>query len=93
MNKRSQKRLVDRLIDAYVTWREACLLVSDTYDSWASDAGPGTLAFGRYMAALDREEQAAELYAKLIRRLERLVGRSVLSSGTLGTPAWEAQSS
>ena len=89
----SQKRQLDKMIDAYVTWREACLLVSDTYDSWASEAGPdATLAFGRYLAALDREEQAAELYAKLVQRLERLVGRSVLSSGPLGTPAWEAQS-
>ena len=90
----SQKRQLDKMIDAYVSWREACLLVSDTYDSWTSEAGPdATLAFGRYMSALDREEQAAELYAKLIRRVERLASRSVLRSLPLGTAAWEAQRS
>lgn len=90
----SQKRQLDKMIDAYVTWREACLLVSDAYDSWVSETGPGaTVAFGRYMTALDQEEQAAELYANLVRRVERLVRRSVLRSGPLGTAAWEAQSS
>ena len=38
MNKLSQKRLVDRLMEAYVTWREACLRVSDAYCSWTSGA-------------------------------------------------------
>ena len=47
MNKLSQKRLVDGLIEAYVSWREACLQVSDAYRSWASQTGPGaTFAFG-----------------------------------------------
>jgi hypothetical protein len=69
MNKLSQKRLVDGLIDAYVSWREACLRVSDAYGSWATERGQGaTSAFGRYMAALDREERAAEVYAELVRR-------------------------
>jgi hypothetical protein len=73
MNKRSQKRLVDGLIDAYVTWREACLRVGDAYGSWASETGLGaTSAFGRYMAALDREERAAEVYAEMVRRAVRL---------------------
>jgi hypothetical protein len=69
MNKLTRKRLVDRLIDAYVSWREACLQVSDAYGSWASETGlAATSAFGRYMAALDREERAAEVYAGLVRR-------------------------
>ena len=69
MNKLSQKRLVDRLVDAYVTWREACIQVSDAYGSWASETGLGAAsAFGRYMAALDREEHTAEVYAGLVRR-------------------------
>jgi hypothetical protein len=73
MNKLSQKRLVDRLIEAYVSWREACLQVSDAYGSWASETGLGEAsAFGRYMAALDREERAAEVYAGLIRRAGQL---------------------
>src|SRR5947209_4101583 len=73
MNKRSQERLVDSLIDAYVSWREACLQVSDAYGSWGSETGLGaTSAFGRYMAALDREERAVEVYAGLVRRAGRL---------------------
>ena len=68
MNKLSQKRLVDRMIEAYVSWREACLQVSDAYSSWESGTGLGdTSAFGVYMAALDREERAAEVYAGLVR--------------------------
>ena len=33
MNKLTHKRVVDKLIDAYVSWREACLRVSDAYGS------------------------------------------------------------
>jgi hypothetical protein len=73
MNKLSQKRLVDALMDAYVSWREACLQVSDAYRSWSreTDLG-GTSAFGRYTAALDHEERAAEVYAGLVRRAGQL---------------------
>jgi hypothetical protein len=73
MNKLSKKRLVDGLIDAYVRWREACLQVSDAYGSWANETGLGaTSAFGQYMAALDREERAAEVYAVLVWRARQL---------------------
>ena len=74
MTKLSQKRLVDRLLETYVSWREACLRVSDAYGSWVSETGPGVAsAFGRYMAALEQEERAAEAYAGLVRRASRLV--------------------
>ena len=33
MNKISQKRLVDRMIEAYVSWRDACLLSAGTHTS------------------------------------------------------------
>jgi hypothetical protein len=70
MNKLSQQRLVDGLIDACVSWREACLQVKDAYGFWATERGQGaTSAFGRYMAALDREEPAAEVYAGVVRRV------------------------
>jgi hypothetical protein len=69
MNKMSQKRLVDRLIEAYVDWEEACLRVSDASGFWASGTGLGAKsAFARYTAALDNEERAAEVYAGLVRR-------------------------
>ena len=74
MNKLSQKRLVDRMIEAYVSWREACLRVSDAYGSWGSEMGPGvTSAFGLYMSALEQEERAAEAYAGLVQRAGQLV--------------------
>ena len=74
MNTLSQKRLVDKLMEAYVRWREACLEVSDAQRSWASETGIGaTVALDCYMRALDREESAAEDYAYLIRRANQLV--------------------
>jgi hypothetical protein len=51
--------------------------VSDTYGSWQSETGLGaTSGFGRYMAALDREERAAEIYAGLVKRAGQLVSSS-----------------
>jgi hypothetical protein len=74
MNRLSKKRLIDLLMEAYVDWREACLRVSDAYGCWASGTGPGaTSAFGFYMSALNQEEQAAEVYAGLVRRASQLV--------------------
>ena len=68
MDKLSVDRLVDGLIDAYVDWRVACDRVNEAYRSWALEMGPGNrVAFGRYMAALDGEEYAAEVYAALVR--------------------------
>ena len=69
----SRKRLVDRLVEAYLAWRETCARVDDAYRSWASDTGPrGGAAFWFYMAALDAEEGAAESYAGWVRRAEKL---------------------
>jgi hypothetical protein len=74
MNRLSQKRLVDRLMEAYVSWREACLRVSETYGCWVRETGPGAgYAFSLYMTALDQEECAAELYARLVRRAGQLI--------------------
>jgi hypothetical protein len=89
MNKLSQKRLVDGLIEAYVSWHEACLQVSDAYGSWASETGQAaTSAFGRYMAALDREERAAEVYAGLVRRAGQLALSRHDPAEPLGGAAW-----
>jgi hypothetical protein len=70
MRKRTETRLVDRMITAYVEWREACRLVHDAYRSWAGATGPrARVAFCWYTAALDAEESAAEVYARLVRRV------------------------
>jgi hypothetical protein len=73
MNTLSRKRLVDKLVEAYVAWRETSARVDHAYRSWASGTGPrGGVAFGQYLAALDAEERAAEVYAGLVRHAERL---------------------
>ena len=69
----SRERLVDRLIEAYVDWREACARVDDAYRFWESETGAGgRVAFGLYVAALDAEERSAEEYAVLVRRADAL---------------------
>ncbi len=89
MNNLSQKRLVDTLIEAYVSWREACLGVSDAYRSWASETGPSVAsAFGCCMAALEQEERAAEVYAGLVRRADQLVSSRHDAAEPLGGAAW-----
>ena len=89
MNNLRRERLVDQLVEAYVEWRETCARVSDAYRSWASDTTPGDrIAFGLYVAALDAEEQAAVVYAGLVRRFDRLPRREHPPTGRLGRPAW-----
>jgi hypothetical protein len=66
----SHSRLVDKMIDAYVDWREASDLVNDAYRYWGSATGSAAgAAFGFYSTALDHEERTAEVYAGLVRRV------------------------
>jgi hypothetical protein len=89
MNKLSQERLVDGLMDAYVSWREACMRVGDAYRSWASETDlGGTCAFGRYTEALDREERAAEVYAALVRRAGQLTSSRHDPAEPSGAAGW-----
>jgi hypothetical protein len=83
MRKRTETRLVDEMIGAYVDWREACRAVQAAYRSWATATGPkGRVAFWRYNAALDAEERTAEVYASLVRR----VGRAATSNDDRSGP-------
>ncbi len=89
VNTLRRERLVDELIEAYVDWRETCARVSDAYLSWTSESGScGRFAFGLYMAALDEEEQAAEVYARLVRRADKLARSEDPPTGPLGGTAW-----
>jgi hypothetical protein len=73
MTALSRKRLIDKLVEAYVDWREACVQVDDSYRACARETGPwGAIAFGLYVATLDAEERAADAYAGLVRRAEKL---------------------
>ena len=74
MKRRSREQLFDEMISAYADWREASRVVNAAYRSWAF--GPRFSAgdaFIRYTAALDTEEIAADSYAHLVRRVDRVV--------------------
>jgi hypothetical protein len=61
--------VLDATVAAYSDWRRECAAVRNAYRSWASArAVDKPLAFVAYNAALDREEGAAKLYARLLRR-------------------------
>ena len=67
MNWRAEQRLIDEAFRAYIDWRDESEVVWDAYDHWASGAHPvNALAFGAYRAALEREEHACRVYARLI---------------------------
>jgi hypothetical protein len=66
----TRRRQVDKMMDAYVAWREASDLVNDAYRYWGSATGSAaSAAFGFYSTALDHEERTAELYAALVQRV------------------------
>jgi hypothetical protein len=83
--------LVDEAMDAYLDWRDECGAVSDAY-GWWTDADPAdaALAFRGYVAALDREERASEVYAGLILRVGDLVATDgEPAAGLAASPAAE----
>lgn len=60
----------DDLVDHYVGWREACRTVAEAYESWrCAECQDQSLAFGVYVSALDREEQAATAYRAAVEQL------------------------
>jgi hypothetical protein len=78
---------VDALLEGYVSWREECQCVGLAYQSWArAERDELRLAFAAYLAALDREEHAARIYAEHIER----VGR-IFSPSRQGQPAIRAR--
>lgn len=91
MNSLRRERLVDELVDAYVGWRETCARVREAHRSWASETGSSSNdTFGLYMAALDEEEQAAEVYAELVRRADKLSWSERSPTEPLGRPGGPA---
>lgn len=58
---------LDRLMDAYVDWREECVAVEVTQISYQGvDTDRVADGYAAYIAALDREEQAAAEYESRI---------------------------
>ena len=65
-----RKQLLDDVMDGYVTWREESRTVAASYHSWVCAARDERgLAFDVYFAALDREEQAAADYRRLVEQV------------------------
>jgi hypothetical protein len=88
MTALSRKRLIDKLVEAYVDWREACVRVDDAYRACTRETGPwGAVAFGLYVATLDAEEEAADAYAGLVRRAEKLPWTQERRLEPFGEPA------
>jgi hypothetical protein len=82
-----RKRMIDEAMDAYVEWREECIRVWDADRRWLSaERADAALAFRAYVAALDREERAAEVYADLMRDLDQLVANPCLTQPTIARP-------
>ena len=63
----TRRQYVDEMMDDYVSWRDACAAVAVSYENWKCSARPDKrLAFSVYVAALDREEQAAAAYQRAV---------------------------
>jgi hypothetical protein len=72
-----RREIVDEMIDDYVSWRGACAAVAVSFENWrCSDRPDGKLAFSVYVAALDREQQAAAAYQRAVAQVATaLAGR------------------
>jgi hypothetical protein len=79
--RRSARRrsLVDAAATAYAQWRSECAAVRGAYHRWvAAGAGDKASAYHAYNDALDREEHAAQRYARLIRRAGQIPETALL---------------
>jgi predicted glycosyl hydrolase (DUF1957 family) len=64
---------VDRLVAAYVDWREEFIAARDAYSRYDATRGQEHRhAFAAYFAALDREERAAAEYAACVEQVYAL---------------------
>ena len=65
MSAKVPTHAVDRLIELYCEWRSVCWEVRSAYNQFTeAPAEDRALAYGAYLAALDREESAAGVYAE-----------------------------
>jgi hypothetical protein len=74
--------MIDRLLELYCAWREECAHLDVAYRRFSIASPPDRpLAFAAYIAALDREESAARVYADQIDHVSSRV-RAEARSGT-----------
>lgn len=70
---RQRRLMVGDVMSAYVRWREASAHVWDADRRWRDATQADVdLAFRAYNAALEREQDACEIYAQLITELGHL---------------------
>jgi hypothetical protein len=63
-NNRRARLATDALLEQYVSWREESEFVRLAYERWDhAEQSDSKLAYAAYLAALDREEHAAQTYA------------------------------
>ena len=63
---------INDVVAAYSAWRRECAAVHAAYGRWARAAtSDACFAFAAYRIALDREERAASIYARLLHRAPR----------------------
>ncbi len=73
MSAQIKPELVDRLINLYCEWRTECAEVRAAYDRFTTaPTGEQALAYAVYGAALDREESAADEYARHLMRVAQV---------------------
>jgi hypothetical protein len=64
--------LFDALMDSYLHWRDESRAVAESYRTWRAAPRPRRdIAFDEYLAALDREEDAACGYRCLVEQTVR----------------------
>jgi hypothetical protein len=72
---------VDELLERYVSWREECQAVHAAYRrSLGAGGAERALTHAGYLAALDREEHAAQAYADHIECIARGIPSEVSAS-------------
>jgi hypothetical protein len=80
--------LVDAAVGSYVEWREESAAVRLAYRRWSgAPRGERHLALAAYIAALDREERAADVHAHLLATVAELFGRRAADSDPTSSTA------
>jgi hypothetical protein len=71
---------VDELLECYLSWSEECHAVRLAYRRWVDSAqAEARLGYAGYVAAFDREEQAARVYADHMERVRWISDQSEIA--------------
>jgi hypothetical protein len=66
-------RMMNEAMDAYAGWRDQCSAAERAYRYWAAARGADADSwYAAYSVALDREQRAADHYARAVRRVGSL---------------------